>query len=137
MAALTLPARRITARSLVAARLAAARDALLCAERYLDEVTVALHAGDTGLSRVGASDDAVIREVRERAFAARRAYDTLRLELLTPEEHALTPNDEDDMASALRLRLCANEEAETAPGELDFIEESRREYVLQAHGRGC
>ncbi|MFE1598220.1 hypothetical protein [Methylobacterium sp. ID0610] len=129
-------ASRTTARALAAARLSAAYDAWCSAERYLDEVTVALHAGDTGLSRTGASDDAVIREARERAFAARRAYDTLRFELLTPEEHSLTPNDEDDMASALRLRLRANEDAEADVAGVDFLTAGRDEYVLQVTGRG-
>ncbi|ACL57597.1 hypothetical protein [Methylobacterium nodulans] len=137
MAALTLPAGRDNVRRKAAERLAASLAELLCAERYRAEVVVALHCGDTGLSRAGVSDDAVIREARERVYARRREVDEICLELLTPEEHALTPNEEDDMATALQLRLRANEEAEAAPGELSFIEESRREYVLKVHGRGC
>ncbi|ACL59935.1 hypothetical protein [Methylobacterium nodulans] len=134
---LARPGASNAARAIAAARLSSALETLLCAERYRAEVTVALHSGDTGLSRAGASDDAVTREARERVYAMRSEVDEICLELLAPEEHALTPNDEDDMATALQLRLRANEEAEVAPGELSYLEESRREYVLQVHGRRC
>lgn len=119
-----------------ATRLRDAREAVAACERVIDEITLALHRGHTGLSKVGADDDAVIREARERLFSCRRHLDDIRLELLAPERPSLNPNDEDDMATALHLRLRENEEAEAREsGELDFIEAGRREMRLQIEGR--
>lgn len=117
-----------------AIRLRDAREAVAACERTIDDIVHRLHRGHTGLSRIGADDDAVIREARERLFSCRRHLDDIRLELLTPERADLTPNDEDDIATALHLRLRANEEAEAAIGGVDIITAARDEWVLQVRG---
>ncbi|MGY2052376.1 hypothetical protein [Methylobacterium sp. JK268] len=107
-------------RRLAPSRLRDARRALDDAEAHLDEVILGLVAGATRLSHVGAADEAVLREARERAFAGRRRLDEIRLELLAPEAPALTPNDEDDLATALHAKLRANEEAAARADAIPF-----------------
>ncbi|MBY0296408.1 MAG: hypothetical protein K2X71_10260 [Methylobacterium sp.] len=117
-----------------ATRLRDAREAVAACERTIDDIVHRLHRGHTGLSKIGADDDAVIREARERLFSCRRHLDDIRLQLLAPEHPSLNPNDEDDMATALHLRLRANEEAEAAIGGVDIITAARDEWVLQVRG---
>lgn len=117
----TFPDSQHAGRRVAASRLREASNEFATAERHLADVTLALIAGVTGLSRVGASDDAVIREARQRRFAALRRLDELHFELLAPEHHALTPGDEDDFSVALTHRLRLNEEERADDGEFDRL----------------
>lgn len=108
-------------RRLAAVNLRTARQALDTAERHLDDVVLGLIAGASELSIVDRRSQAVIREARENVFAARRSLDQIRLELLAPDADTLTPNDEEDMATALQACLVGNGAARTDNGEFDRL----------------
>ncbi|MGF3026551.1 hypothetical protein ACQVP2_27475 [Methylobacterium aquaticum] len=115
----SIPVRPDAARRLAASTLRNARRDIDTAERHLDEVVLGLIAGASELSVVNSHASAIIREARERVFAARCNLDQIRLGLLAPDADTLTPNDEDDLATALQACLVGNEAARTDGGEFD------------------
>ncbi len=108
-------------RRLAAVNLRNARQALDTAERHLDDVVLALIAGASELSVVNERSQAAVREARENVFAARRSVDQIRFGLLAPDADTLTPNDEEDMATALQACLVGNEAARIDDGEFDHL----------------
>lgn len=118
-AVVSLPGRQDAARRLAATSLRNARLAAETAERHLDEVVLALVAGTDEMSDINDRSRAIIREARENAFAARRRLDEVRFALLEPDADTLTPNDEDDLATALQACLVANEMGRTGGGDFD------------------
>ncbi|BAQ44002.1 hypothetical protein [Methylobacterium aquaticum] len=108
-------------RRLAAVNLRTARQALDTAERHLDDVVLGLIAGASELSIVDRRSQAAIREARENVFAARRSLDQIRLGLLAPDADTLTPNDEEDMATALQACLVGNEAARINDAAFDRL----------------
>jgi hypothetical protein len=120
-ALIALPGRQDAARRLVESRLRDALREVETAERHLNAVVLGLVAGASELSVVNSRSQAAIREARERAFAARRDLDEARMGLLVPDADALTPNDEEDLATALSSCLAANEAARIDSGDFDRL----------------
>lgn len=124
--------------------LALARIALATAEQNLDDAVLRLRAGHIRLAP-GRRDEDLLRDLTTAVFAKRMALDEARFAALGIDADAWedagrrgepTPNDEDDLGSALHDVSEANWErvvrADEVPGEPTFRDDVRATLVAGA-----